>query len=71
MENSRLREALLTFYDSPAAPPAISGGAGLEHPSGSVTASRSLIKHSTALQGPSAHDQCHWSESSCQGAVLT
>jgi len=27
------RDALLTFYDFPAEPPAISGGAGLEHPS--------------------------------------
>ena len=26
------RDALLTFYDFPAEPPAISGGAGLEHP---------------------------------------
>jgi len=33
----RDRDALLTFYDLPAEPPAISGGAGLEHPSGSVT----------------------------------
>jgi hypothetical protein len=31
------RDALLTFYDFPAEPSAISGGAGLEHPSGSVT----------------------------------
>ena len=31
------RDALLTFYDFPAEPPAISGGAGLEHPSRSVT----------------------------------
>ena len=31
------RDALLTFYDFPAEPPAISGGLGLEHPSGSVT----------------------------------
>ena len=35
------------------------------------SASRSLNKHSTALQGPSAYDQCHRSESSCQGAVHT
>jgi hypothetical protein len=27
----------LTFHDFPAEPPAISGGAGLEHPSRSVT----------------------------------
>src|SRR6516165_5620976 len=31
------RDALLIFYDFPAEPPAISGGAGLEHPSRSVT----------------------------------
>src|SRR5262245_61732097 len=31
------RDALLTFYGFPAEPPAISGGAGLEQPSRSVT----------------------------------
>jgi hypothetical protein len=30
-ETLKDRDALLTFYDFPAEPPAISGGAGLEH----------------------------------------
>ena len=42
------RDALLTFYDFPVEPPAISRGAGLEHPCGSVTR---LVKSVTVRTG--------------------
>jgi hypothetical protein len=48
------RDALLTFYDFPAEPPAISGGAGLEHPSISWASGYYWIENKAQLPNEAA-----------------
>ena len=50
------RDALLTFYDFPAEPPAISGGAGLNiHPVDSAT--DQIVQRRDCLAGTSVADE--------------